>query len=341
MSTSDMIWGAERSLLVTARLLSKRDDLCVAVASPNPALQAEWTPSGAFGRLPPSGRPTRRVLLGLYGLLRYAPRSGVVVVFDLLSLPAVAVLRPWLRLRRTRIVLDLHDSVETRPRLRTVLWLARAVDRVVCVSEYVGAQLPPRTSRSVVHRAIEPAAARSPSSGRPVVAIVGVVLPHKGVALGLQAAALASTAPDVLVIGHAPEAEHEYEVEIDRLGAQLLGDRYRREARRPHTEVLDGVDVLLFLNPTEPSGRIVAEAQAAGVPVVCTDEGGASEFVHDGETGWTFRAGDRGSAAAAIDEVLSDPSERARRVERAALWAEERYAPRAQADRYAEELTRR
>lgn len=341
LSTSGMLWGAERSLLTTAGLLTERADMRVAVASPNPAVAAEWAGRGPFGSLPESGSPTRRMKLGLLGLLRFAPRGGVVVIFDLLTLPAAAVLRPWLRWRGTRVVLDVHDSVETRPRLRSVLWLAHAVDQVVCVSEYIAAQIPRRVPRTVVHRAIVPPS-RTPSSARkPVVAIVGVVLPHKNVLLGLEAAAHAASEPDVLVIGEAPRTEKAFEAEVDRLGLDLLGGRYHRQARRPHAEVLDGVDVLLFLNPTEPSGRIVAEAQAAGVPVVCTDSGGAAEFVRDGETGWAFRAGDVRSAAAALDSVLGDAGERARRVALAKAWAITHYSPREQADRYAEELKRR
>lgn len=338
LSTSDMIWGAERSMLTIARLVDRLPGHRVAVASPNPALRTAWGERARFAALPASGGPLRRVLLGFVGLIRFAPRSGTVVVFDLLTLPAVAVLRPWLRRRGVGVVLDVHDSIETRPRLRTVLWLARAVDRAVCVSEYIAAQLPRTTRRTVVHRPIEAPAHAERTSGRPVVAIIGVVLPHKNLKLGLEAAALATSPFQLLVVGEAPTSEHAYAAEIDAEGERLLGDRYARVPTRPHAEVFAGVDVLLFLNATEPSGRVIAEAQAAGVAVVCTDRGGAAEFVIDGETGYRFRADDPAAAAAAIDRAVSDDRDRRRVVDRARAWAEDHYAPDRQAERYAAEL---
>ena len=89
------------------------------------------------------------------------------------------------------------------------------------------------------------------------------------------------------------------------LGIILLGSRFRFEGRVPSEKALDGIDVLLFLNPNEPSGRVVAEAQIAGITVVVPNAGGASEFVEHGKTGFRFRPGDASSAAAVLDEALT------------------------------------
>lgn len=341
LSTSDMIWGAERSMLAIARLVGTSPDFRVALATCNEELRGEWGSLGSSAVLPRAASPARRVLVGLVGLARCAPRGGTVIVFDLLTLPGVALLRPWLTRRRVRIVLDLHDSTETRPRLRSVIWLTRAVDQVVCVSEYVAQQLPAGVRREVVHRPIDPMRASRTSGLRPVVAIIGVVLPHKQPLFGLRAAAAAAQNSDfdLLIVGAAPRQQKAFEDEVDALGRSLLGDRYRREAARPHEQVLDGVDVLLFLNPTEPSGRIIAEAQSAGVAVICTDRGGAAEFVIDGTTGYSFTSGDLRSAAAAIERAVGHPEERRRLGESGRRWSEEHYSPDGQALRYAKTIT--
>ncbi len=60
---------------------------------------------------------------------------------------------------------------------------------------------------------------------------------------------------------------------------------------------------------TEPEafGRVVAEAQALGRPVIATDHGGARETVIEGETGWLTPPGDAAALAATINTVLEQP----------------------------------
>jgi len=62
----------------------------------------------------------------------------------------------------------------------------------------------------------------------------------------------------------------------------------------------------------EAFGRIVAEAQSMGRPVVVADHGGAAEQVLTGETGWLFAPGNVGSLVRALDQALSvEPDQRA------------------------------
>lgn len=62
----------------------------------------------------------------------------------------------------------------------------------------------------------------------------------------------------------------------------------------------------------EAFGRIVAEAQSMGRPVVVADHGGAAEQVLSGRTGWLFAPGNAGSLARALEQALSvAPDERA------------------------------
>ena len=63
----------------------------------------------------------------------------------------------------------------------------------------------------------------------------------------------------------------------------------------------------------EAFGRIAAEAQAMGRPVIATDHGGARETVIPGRTGWLTPPGDAQALARALDAALSmTPPERQR-----------------------------
>ena len=72
----------------------------------------------------------------------------------------------------------------------------------------------------------------------------------------------------------------------------------------------------LVISPSlrpEAFGRVPAEAQAMGRPVIAFAHGGALETVRDGETGWLVPPGDIGALADAIREALrASPAERAR-----------------------------
>jgi glycosyltransferase involved in cell wall biosynthesis len=72
--------------------------------------------------------------------------------------------------------------------------------------------------------------------------------------------------------------------------------------------VLAALDVLVCPSDHEPFGMIVLEALAAGRPVVASDSGGPAEILEDGKSGLLFRTGDPEALAAALLEVLEDPS---------------------------------
>ena len=54
----------------------------------------------------------------------------------------------------------------------------------------------------------------------------------------------------------------------------------------------------------EPFGRVALEAQAMGRPVVAFDQGGATESIRHGETGWLAVPGDADSLAVALQAAL-------------------------------------
>jgi glycosyltransferase involved in cell wall biosynthesis len=77
----------------------------------------------------------------------------------------------------------------------------------------------------------------------------------------------------------------------------------------------------------EAFGRVVAEAQAMGRPVVVADHGGAAEQIIAGETGWLFTPGNTKALADALANSLSiDADARARLADTATRNVHHRYS---------------
>jgi glycosyltransferase involved in cell wall biosynthesis len=77
------------------------------------------------------------------------------------------------------------------------------------------------------------------------------------------------------------------------------------------------MDLFVLTSRKEGFPNVLVEAQAAGVPVVSCDVGGAGETFIDGRTGWLVHPGTALQLAQAVCAALRDPS-RLRRVGRAA-----------------------
>lgn len=94
----------------------------------------------------------------------------------------------------------------------------------------------------------------------------------------------------------------------------------------PAAYMMSDVVVSASTDP-EAFGRVIAEAQAMGRPVVVADHGGAAEQVIPGETGWRFRPGDPQELADAIAAALAlDADGRAALARRAAAHARGTYS---------------
>jgi glycosyltransferase involved in cell wall biosynthesis/predicted metal-dependent phosphoesterase TrpH len=66
-------------------------------------------------------------------------------------------------------------------------------------------------------------------------------------------------------------------------------------------------DLFVFPSATDTFGNVVLEAQASGLPVIVSDEGGPRELMIDGETGVVFRANSKDGLASAISFLTSNP----------------------------------
>tara|TARA_B100000676_G_C18029109_1_gene817490 strand:+ start:508 stop:1638 length:1131 start_codon:yes stop_codon:yes gene_type:complete len=72
----------------------------------------------------------------------------------------------------------------------------------------------------------------------------------------------------------------------------------------PAAYMLADVVVNTSIRP-EAFGRVLAEAESMGRPVVAADHGGAKETVISGKTGWLFKPGDVNSLTDALNQALN------------------------------------
>lgn len=157
--------------------------------------------------------------------------------------------------------------------------------------------------------------------GRPVIALPGRLTRWKGQRTFIEAIAkLNRTDIRCLLIG-SDQGRHGYKRELETLIAErgLTGIvRVVDDCRdMPAAYMLSDLVVSASTDP-EAFGRVLAEAQALGRPVIASDHGGARETVLPGETGWLVKPGDSDDLAAAIANALGlDADGRKRLADRA------------------------
>ena len=145
------------------------------------------------------------------------------------------------------------------------------------------------------------------------VGIIGRLTPLKGHVYFIKAMAKAAKAIPALkvwIIGDAPAAKCEYKDELQilvkRLG--LTGSTQFLGTQRDIPAILEHLDLVVMATTTQEAfGRVIIEAQAAGVPVVATKVGGAIDIVEDGTTGLLVQPADVDSMADAVVRMWRDP----------------------------------
>lgn len=88
---------------------------------------------------------------------------------------------------------------------------------------------------------------------------------------------------------------------------------------------LSAMDIFVLTSRIEGLPNVLIEAQAAGVPVVCTGVGGMEETFIDGETGNSVRAATADALADAVIRLIDDPQLRDRMSERATRQARDTF----------------
>jgi len=140
----------------------------------------------------------------------------------------------------------------------------------------------------------------SPLDGGPLL-FAGRLSPEKGT---LEAIEIARGAGRELVIAGGPY-DPVYDATVERAASSGPGVTLAGAIARPALwELMARSAALLFpIVWEEPFGLVVAEAQAAGCPVVGFRRGALTELIDDGVTGAAVAPGDVRAAAAALDHM--------------------------------------
>lgn len=124
-------------------------------------------------------------------------------------------------------------------------------------------------------------------------------------------------------------------------GARCLADRLAPgdgieltpEGALPAADFLQGLDIFYYRSHThvETFGRVVFEAMACGLPVVCHAHGGYADAIRHGENGFLFET--TGEARALLERLAADAGLRARIGVAARQTVEVLYSTAAQEER--------
>lgn len=145
------------------------------------------------------------------------------------------------------------------------------------------------------------------SDSQPALLYVGRLSKEKGLALlpGLQAALRARSVDHRLIIaGDGPMRRQLAEQCPEAVVTGPLG-------REDIASVFASADLFVFPSETDTAGNVVLEAQASGLPVVVSDEGGPKENMRPGVTGMVCTGRDAGTWADAIAALVKPSAHKA------------------------------
>ena len=238
-----------------------------------------------------------------------------------------------------------HPGLRTTLRAKLLHRVARRVLNrakvVISISNYDAGELGSLTRGTRVRidnpTASEYFALAPPGPTRPQLLFAGGLVPLKN-PLGLvNAFALARrTVPDARLAVVGPELDTEYAKVVRERVVQLgLADSVEFigfvDNERMRKEIADARAVVLF-SRQENAPTVIAQAMAAGKPVVASRVGGVQEMVDDGETGFLVESEDEAELADRLTKVLEDQQICLRMGRRGHQIALDRFTPEAVAE---------
>jgi glycosyltransferase involved in cell wall biosynthesis len=166
-----------------------------------------------------------------------------------------------------------------------------------------------------------------------IVGFVGVFRPEKGIEYFLEMAAmLRKTRPEVRFLAVGGESSGQDVGWFPRMkayaeGLGLSDSIVFTGARGDVPDLMKSIDVLVVPSLNEGFGRVILEANAAGVPVVGANAAGIPEVIEDGVTGILVPPRDSAALHDAVLRVIDDPVWRHRFPATAPGWARTRFDP--------------
>ncbi len=202
-------------------------------------------------------------------------------------------------------------------------------ERVIAISEFIGGHVRrhygvPVDRIRVIHRGVDlqrfdPARVSAErviklatdwrmTDGLPVVMLPGRLTRWKGQTVLIEAMALLERRDVRCVLVGSDQGRIDYRDELEKLiesrGLSSVVRIVDHCDDMPAAYMLTDVVVSASTDP-EAFGRVIAEGQAMGRPVIATDHGGAREIVDAGVTGWLTPSGDPAALAEKIATALA------------------------------------
>ncbi|MCX5700701.1 MAG: GT4 family glycosyltransferase PelF [Candidatus Omnitrophica bacterium] len=146
------------------------------------------------------------------------------------------------------------------------------------------------------------------------IGLIGRITPLKGHLYFIKAMAkVARVVPTlkIWIVGDAPSSRQAYKEQVQVLTRRLGLDHCTEflGTQRNIPEILSHLDLVVLATTThEAFGRVIIEAQAAGVPVVATEVGGVVDIIENGRTGLLVPPADAQGMADAVVKIFKDPS---------------------------------
>jgi len=163
------------------------------------------------------------------------------------------------------------------------------------------------------------------------VGIIGRITPIKGhmdFIKAMHKAVRSIPRLKIWIVGDAPASKASYldqlQVLVRRLGlwhcTEFLG------IQRDIPSIMSHLDVMVLATTTQEAfGRVIIEAQAAGVPVVATKVGGVIDIIEDGKTGMLVPPKDPASLSEAVVSIYKDKASAAKLAREALAKVQMRY----------------
>lgn len=206
------------------------------------------------------------------------------------------------------------------------------LDKILAPSEFTRGVLAdhglPEAKLGVLHHFVDSNEWHCPTSaepGTPYLVCFGRLSAEKGIDVAIEAIALIGGV-DLVIVGEGPDSAALHEL-ADRIApgrVRFVGFKAPDELR----EIIAGsLAVVMPSTWYEVFGFSIIESFALGKPVLGSRIGAIPELVVDGETGFTFTAGDPTALAERMQLLLDDPSRARLMGERARRLVEDEYSP--------------
>ncbi len=330
-----VIGGAERGTIDIAQALTRAGAKALVVSSGGP-MRRELERAGAVHvSMPVDSKNPLVMRANVTRMVALIEEHGVDIVHARSRAPAWSA-RAAARRTRCRFVTTFHGTYNSgnpiKHRYNAVMTQGQ---RVIAISNFIAEHIKqnyglPATRIATIHRGVDleifdpakvPAARvvklatdwRLPD-GPPVIMLPGRLTRWKGQPVFLDALARMPRDNYCAVLVGSDQGRSAYRSELEKMVSSrgLAGNvRIVNECRdMPAAFMLADVVVSASTDP-EAFGRVIAEAQAMGRPVIATDHGGARETVIENRTGWLVPPGDAAALAGAIGRAVGlSPDER-------------------------------